>query len=443
MLTSHKYHVAAGSYYVGRRTSLILQAFLGTCVGVALYDREAGVGGLIHLLLPEPVSQEEFFQPEKYATTGFPIFLRALYSEGASKTGLKAFVAGGALVGPIENRDLQLDIGGRTMETVRSYLVEEEIQIEKSETGGFFTCSMSLDMLTGQCSIEPSSINKCATRDEIHVPSSKEIENAIEAVRPIPQIALKILRLIDKEDYDIEEFTAEIRKDQVISARTLRLCNSAAFAGSHRIESLDHALIYLGLRMLFNLVLSATVDGFFRNSGLGYSLCKGGLYHHAIGTAIIAEKLADLTGKEKKGLSYTAGLLHDIGKVVLDQYITSAYPLFYRKLFEEEKNFAEAEKTILGIDHSEVGGKLAENWSFPQSLIDSIRHHHAPENATLNLELTHIVYVADLLMSRFHAGFELERLATEGLALKLGTIGLSVERLPDLVDLIPVGIFEA
>ena len=443
MSNSQKYHVAAGSYYVGRTTSLLLQAFLGTCVGLALYDREAGVGGLMHFLLPEPVSRGDSVQPEKYASTGFPIFLDAIFSKGASKKGLKAFIAGGALVSPIENRDLHLDIGGRTAETVMNYLADEEIQLEKSETGGFFTCCMSLDMQTGQCWIEPTAVNNIANCKEIKLPSSKEIDKAIERVRPIPQIALKILRLIDKEDFDIKALTAEIRKDQVISARTLKLCNSAAFAGTHKIETLDHALVYLGLKVLLNLVISTTMEDFFRPSELGYSLCKGGLYYHAIGTAIIAEKLAAMTGKANQALAYTAGLLHDIGKVVLDQYITSAYPLFYRSMIENEQNFSESEKAILGIDHSEVGGKLAEKWSFPITLSDSIRYHHIPEKATLNPELAHIVYLADLLMSRFHAGFEIERLSTENLTMKLDTIGLTTERLPDLVDLIPVGIFES
>ena len=198
----------------------------------------------------------------------------------------------------------------------------------------------------------------------------------MEAIQPIPQVALKILRLIDNEEYEIKALAEEIRKDQVISARTLKLCNSVAFAGSNKVESLDQALVFLGLRLLVKLVISVSVNEFFSYSGWGYSLCKGGLYHHAVGTAIIAEKLADYTGSAEPGLAYTAGLLHDIGKVVLDQSIASAYPLFYRKLFEEEKNFSEAEKEILGIDHTQVGSKLARKWSFPESLIDIIRHHH-------------------------------------------------------------------
>ena len=443
MTKAQKLHVFAGSYHISHNAPLILQAYLGTCVGVALYDEVAGVGGLIHLLLPEPVSKRSSFQAGKYASTGFPIFLRALYDEGASKNRLKAFIAGGALVGPIASRDLHLDIGGRTFETVMSYLKDEDIKIEKSETGGFFTCCINLNMQTGQCSIEPIGLNKAPDENGSYVPSANEIERIMEGIQPIPQVALKILRMVNEDTYDVKAVTEEIRKDQVICARTLQFCNSVIFAGREKIDTIDHALAFLGFKYLVKLIISTAMGNFYDYSGSGYSLCKGGLYHHAIGTAIISEKLASLNANVKPGLAYTAGLLHDIGKVVLDQYIGTSQPLFYRKLFEEETNFLEIEKTILGIDHAQIGFDLARKWSLPDSLAETIRHHHKPENAVQNLALTHIVYLADLLMSRFHTGFELERLNTESLSARLGTIGFTIDRFPDIVDMIPVGVFES
>lgn len=443
MHSQQHYYVAAGSFYVTQSKPLILQSFLGTCVGVALFDEEAQIGGLIHLLLPEPVSRTGATQPEKYASTGFPLFLEAICNQGASKSRLKAFIAGGALVGPVKDTDLNLDIGGRTAETVLQILKAEKIRVEKSETGGFFTCSMNLNMQSGHCSIEPAPLDKDSTAGEIHLASARELERAMENIQPIPQVALKILRLIDNEEYEIKTLADEIRKDQVISARTIKLCNSVVFAGSSKVESLDQALVLIGMQLLVKLVISVSVNKFFGHSGLGYSLCKGGLYHHAVGTAIIAEKLADYTGSAEPGLAYTAGLLHDIGKVVLDQSIASAYPLFYRKLFEEENNFSEVENEILGLDHTQVGNKLARKWLFPESLRDTIRNHHRPEKATRNLELAHVVYLADLLMSRFHSGLELERLNTETLASRMAAIGLSIDKFADIVDLIPIGVFES
>ncbi|MEJ2286671.1 MAG: chemotaxis protein CheD [Desulfobacterales bacterium] len=101
MLNDNRYHVGAGSYYLDAKKPLILEAYLGTCVGVACYDPVAGIGGMIHLLLPEPVSEKGVTQPEKYATTGFPMFLDALIEAGASVDNMKACIAGGALVGPV------------------------------------------------------------------------------------------------------------------------------------------------------------------------------------------------------------------------------------------------------------------------------------------------------------------------------------------------------
>ena len=438
-----RYHVAAGSYYVDTQKPMILEAYLGTCVGVALYDPVARVGGLIHLLLPEPIGIESASQPEKYASTGFPLFLQALTDAGASTENVKACIAGGALVGPLDDSDLELDIGGRTAERVMQFIGEEGIRVDKLETGGFFTCSLTLDMRTWDCRIVPAGFDRLTACADIKIPEPDEISQSAKDLKPIPQIALKVLRIINEELYEIKDLTEEIRKDQVISARTLQLCNSVMFASRKKIESLDHALVMLGQHLLLKFVISASLDNFFNQSSKGYSLCKGGIYHHAVGTAVIAEKLADLTGKVEPSMAYTAGLLHDIGKVVLDQFVNSGFPLFYRQLNEEGKNFSEVEKQVLGTDHTEVGASLALKWSFPESLVETIRHHHNPEDAQQHNELVHIVYLADLLMSRFHAGLELERLNTDTLATRLEAIGLSISQFPALVDHIPLKALES
>jgi putative nucleotidyltransferase with HDIG domain len=436
------YHVAAGNYYLGGTQSLLLNAYLGTCVAVALYDAEAGIGGLIHLLLPEPISMTETCHPEKYASTGFPVFLKALYDAGASPQKLKACIAGGALVGPLQNYDMELDIGGRTVERVMQFITDEKIQIEKSETGGFFTCCLSVNMQTWNCSIQPTGIDKLKTNITFKTPNAKEISRAIRNLKPIPQIALKLLRMINEDLYEIDDFTEEIRKDQVISAKTLQLCNSAMFSNRKKIESLEHAVVMLGRHLLMKFVISASINGFFSQCGMGYSLCKGGIFHHAVSTAVVAEKLASLTGKISPSLAYTAGLLHDIGKVALDQYIYADFPFFYRQLNDEKQNLIEVEKNVFGIDHTEVGGDLAHRWSLPESLVETIRYHHAPENSVQHSEVVHIVYLADLLMSRFNTSLELERINTEALSSRLETIGLSIDRFPEIVDFIPVKSLE-
>jgi putative nucleotidyltransferase with HDIG domain len=436
-------HISAGSFHVGSAQSIILEAYLGTCVGVALFDPDARVGGLAHFLLPEPVSVNADWQPEKYAASGMPVFLEALYKAGARPGSLRATLAGGALVGPVDDLDLNLDIGGRTAEAAERILRAEGIHIDRIETGGFFSCCIQMDLQDGACRIEPSGVAGMNAARPALLPAEGDIERAFDRLQPVPQAALKIMRLIDQEEYDTRLLASEVRHDQVLSARTLQLANSVMFATRNRIESIDHALMFLGVNLFMKFVVTAAVEAFYSQSESGYSLVRGGLYHHATGTGLVAERLARLTEAAKPGQAYTAGLLHDIGKVVLDQFVAGAAPLFYRRLIEEKtSDFTRAEQAVFGTTHTEVGHRLAQRWSFPDSLAAAIRWHHCPERSQTHAELSHIVFLANLIMSRFHSGLEIEAQDSGSLAARLQAVGLSLERLPAIVDSIPLAVFE-
>ena len=443
MGTLRKDHVASGHFVAGGTQPRLLKAYLGTCVGVIIVDETSGIGGLIHLLLPEPVNSQNVDHPEKYAVTGMPLFVERLIELGARPENMCAVVAGGALVGPLAPRDMNLDIGGRTADAVMDILRQKKIAVAEAETGGFFTCSIELDMQRWQWDIRPAGFDVPATQPATPSPEASDIASAIETVRPIPQVALKVLRIMQDGEYDIGRIAEEVKTDQVISARTIQLCNSALFSKSRDVSSLDHALVFLGQELFLKLVISAAVNSYYSQCGSGgYSLCKGGLYHHAVGTAMIAEKIAAMTGKEVPAVAYTAGLLHDIGKVVLDHYIVGTYPMLYREFQDRQAELIDVENRILSMDHPRTGGLLARQWSLPDELAGAIRFHHDPENSNGNRTLTTIVYLADLLMSRFHIGLELERMGTDNLTDHLAQLDLPAKQFGDLVDLIPPIVFQ-
>ena len=435
--------VPSGSYMISRSRAEILEAYLGTCVGVTMWDREAQVGGLAHLLLPEPMDIENPWQPGIYAATGVPLFIKALCREGATKEKLEACLAGGSLVGTVSGTDLALDIGGRTSDIVLEILSREGIPIRKSEIGGYFSCRLSLNLQTYGTSIEPIGIPEkplvSASSQKI---SPRELERAVERVLPVPQVALKIIRMINDTEHNLSDLSKEIVRDQVLSAKVLRLCNSSYFGMRSKIDSIDRALMTLGNKVLVNIVLSSTIDDFLTQSEQGYSFCKGGLFKHALGTAMISQRLAKLTGKALADLAYTAGLLHDIGKVVLDQRLNAVYPLFYRGVQLEGKELIQMEKDVFGVSHTEAGNRLAQKWSFPDNLREIVTYHHFPERASVDSELCHIVYLADLIMSRFSVGQELEKMNTSTLDARLEKIGISPEQLPYLLDRVSVEITE-
>ncbi|RPI78040.1 MAG: HDOD domain-containing protein [Desulfobacteraceae bacterium] len=433
--------VPSGSFVVSNRKPERLTAYLGSCVGVTLWDPVAQLGGLIHLLLPEPAGSNTSFQPETYAATGLPLMIKELAQKGASPDRLEARMAGGALVGPVSADDLTLDIGGRTVEIAEQILSREKIKIIQVETGGFFACSLTLDLSNGQGRIEPIGLPPAQTVLAFAKPDRRQIEIAMDQVQPIPQMALKILRMVADQNYRFQDIAKEVRQDQIISAKIISLCGSAFYGRKMNIDSIDRALLLLGEKQFLQLVISASLERFFPVQSHGYSLCKGGLFRHALGTALVAERLAQLIKKGTPDLAYTAGLLHDIGKVVLDQYMAPAYPLFYRRTQLEGEDFIEVEKEEFGFTHADIGVRLGERWSLPSNLIETIQWHHRPDQAQIHPELVHIVNLADTIMSRYVTGQELERINPGILKQSLKFLAISDDYLPILIDNLPRQIF--
>ena len=358
--------VSSGSFMISSQKPEMMLAYLGSCVGVTLFDREAQVGGLIHLLLPEPPSKDRDWSPEVSALTGMPIFIDALLRKGARKERLQACIAGGALMDPVSQADLRLDIGGRTAETAQYILKDEKIQVLQVEIGGYFSCCIKLDLMSWQTTIEPITIPPPKnTAQNFSRPTSRQLSEVIEGLLPIPQTALKIIRMIKDDSCSFREISREVLHDQVLSARLIRMCNSISINHAMKVDSVEKALLRVGEKSLILLALSSSVENFLSHQNQGYSLCKGGIFHHSVWTAGISSKLAELTGKAEPAVAYTAGLLHDIGKVILDQYIYDAYPLFYRQLQISGNDLAAVEKSLFGIDHTEAGYLLARRWSMP------------------------------------------------------------------------------
>ncbi len=439
MSFSRTEHIAAGQLKSSPNSSQVFQAYLGTCLGVALYDDTLKIGGMIHILLPEPPGLSETDTPEKYASTGIPLLIRQMTALGSTPKSIKASIAGGALVSPISQQDMGLDIGGRSADIAQDILKALDIEIIKSETGGFFTCTLELNLGTGETSITPAWKQAKLPSTTFDPPKVREIQATIDHLKPIPQTALKILRMVQGSQHGATDITHELSQDQVLSAQTLKLCNSALFAGTMKIDTLKDAVLLLGQDMLVKSVITAAVNDYYNQAGTsGYSLCRGGLFFHAVGVATTAEHLAQKTGKDNPKQAYTAGLLHDIGKVILDQYISQIAPLLFRDLAGGRDGFLKAEKRVLGITHCRAGAFLAEKWQFSDALTQVICHHHRPEEAKKNKDLVAIVYLADLLMEKFHAGNNLEVVQTRSMGAVLDLLGLDIKELPELIDALPL-----
>ena len=232
-------------------------------------------------------------------------------------------------------------------------------------------------------------------------PSAKvDLRRRIEQVGELPtlpHVVQKLASMIGRPNVSAEEIGILIEKDQVLSAKVLRLANSPFYGFPSRIASVAHAVVVLGLNVVKGLTLCATAFDMMRNAGMNE------LWRHSLGVAITSHILGTKAGMKNPEEVFVGGLLHDIGKVVLyvkwtdvGQQIVAA---------RQTSHFLmETEQALFEVTHADVGGWLATAWHLPTSLREPILHHHTPTAAQDAKLQTAIVHVADVLVKGLACG---------------------------------------
>ena len=199
---------------------------------------------------------------------------------------------------------------------------------------------------------------------------------SISGLPPFPEVARRVLQLSRDPNSSQKEIAEVLKYDDAITANCLKLCNSSYYSLSVKVFSMTQAVNMLGLKNIIMIALASTKSlSAFAKSHQKYCLTKGELWRHSVTTAIISQLLLRSSKVDEDSILFTAALLHDFGKIVLDQYMEGDDNLI--ELTQKEGcSLVEAEKQVFGIDHAELGGLIAEEWKFPNMLINSISNHH-------------------------------------------------------------------
>lgn len=238
------------------------------------------------------------------------------------------------------------------------------------------------------------------TADELIVGESSRRQVIAQRLRDandlptLPTIAFEVARLANDPLAGMSEIVRIIRNDPSMTSKILRVSNSAFYGMPRRVESLNMALVVLGMREVSNLVTSISVFKAFKANDDSHAFVRQTFWEHSAGTGEIARVLAAKLHMRLHGIEFTAGLLHNIGKIVLYQYYPNELSQAFKKAEDERIPSIVAEQQILGTDHSEVGAWLAEKWSLPNSIVESIRYHHQPHLAPDHSVLSAIVHLA-------------------------------------------------
>lgn len=206
----------------------------------------------------------------------------------------------------------------------------------------------------------------------------------------LPSIVRSIGNIADDNKTTAEDIARLVSADQVLSAKLLRLVNSPVYGFPGRISNITHAVVLLGFNAVKGLVMATAVFDIVGRPGKT-------LWEHSLGCAVICRRLAQAIGHPDPEETMVAGLLHDLGKVVLAYVAPEDYSRTIQTAKERNLYIGAAEEEVLGITHTRVAGWLAVEWHFPQRLTEPLLHHHNPAMAKDFPDATAIVHVADIL----------------------------------------------
>ncbi len=224
--------------------------------------------------------------------------------------------------------------------------------------------------------------------------SIEKIVAGIHALEPLPAVCTQVMKLAGAEAVVPSELIAVIQTDVSITAKVLRMCNSAYYGFSRQVGSIEEAGNRLGVTTLVNLVLTSCAGGYFKSLGSGSSARMEQLWERSISNALASSLLAGIQGDVDKNAAYTVGLLQDIGEVVIERFLPEIAKQIRDGVAEGQEQ-TDVETDLLGEDHAHIGALLAELWKFPETLVEAIRYHHDPRSASIAPELAATAHLAD------------------------------------------------
>ena len=225
---------------------------------------------------------------------------------------------------------------------------------------------------------------------------AQNIAAAIKSFPGMPGTAVKLLGLIDDPAMRVSQIEEILRHDPGLTANVLRLANSAYFGIPSKIGSIRQAVILLGLKRLIQMVIAASVSAIMDKPVPGYDLPPGELWRHSIAVSVAAEGLVKELKVDAAEEIFTAALLHDVGKLVLGEYVNDDFQKI-KTAVSQGVSFEVAETRALGTNHADVGAQILTRWSLPPEIVNTVQWHHEPEAADQASTMLDIVHVANLM----------------------------------------------
>ena len=254
----------------------------------------------------------------------------------------------------------------------------------------------------------------------------KKIIMDTKTLPTLPGVIHKLNSLSDNEKSSVQEMSRIVSSDQVLSARILRLANSPSY-GFYRVSTISNAMILLGVNVVKSLALSSSIFAIMEKESVG-------LWEHSLGVGVAANLIARKLGLPECEEIATAGLLHDIGKVIISLKCSEAVKDIKKLVIERQIYSLEAEQEIIDTDHTEVGEWLSKSWFLPDKLSEPIACHHDVAKSENHRIKTAVVHVADALIKASGFGNSGDSYVPPIQEIAWDTLKLNEQLLAELVD---------
>ncbi|MDR3077092.1 MAG: HDOD domain-containing protein [Synergistaceae bacterium] len=277
------------------------------------------------------------------------------------------------------------------------------------------------------------------TRDLIQ----RRVLKRVKDIPSLPQFVIETLKKLDDPKSNASDVGEKLSKDEGLVLRILRLANSAYYGLSRRITGVSEAISFLGFKTVKSIVLAASVYKFMDSAFTGYSLDRGELWKHSQAVAATSRHLSEKLKTGDPEEAYIGGLMHDIGKIVLNDYVRFGYSIILRLVEEDGIPFSEAERQVLGFDHAQVGGLVMEQWNLPDAYSYVTTYHHSPDNIPQDgieyqkvLDIVHVCNAMCLMLGIGMGADGMQYHISTASMERLGIIDQSEHIMAEFVDII-------
>ncbi len=240
----------------------------------------------------------------------------------------------------------------------------------------------------------------------VQQPDILNIVNQIHSLPTLPTIVENVITMIDDPKTSSDSLAKTISSDAPIVSKILKLVNSAYYGLPKKISTLTQATVLLGFNTIKNLVLTASVFAIFshKNNGNTARFDREKFWEHSLGCAVASKVLSKriCLGLPEEG--FIAGLVHDIGKIVIDEFLHKDFEQILNNIKEKNISIREAENEVLGVDHTQIGKWLCDKWNFPLHIQDSVEYHHSLKFCPDNRKMVAIVHTADVIIKSENIG---------------------------------------